>query len=234
MHSRELLARSEIEDIDSASRRDEEVVAAIRAGSGSAFEKLQNLYSRRLYRKIFSITRNREDAEDALQETFLRAFLRIDSFEGKSQLITWLTRIAINSALMCLRKRRHRVEVSLQEQSESGEKTYSFDVRDTALNPEETCDLEQRFTRISGAIERLDPKLRSAVSIWMSTEGSMKEIARTLDVSIASVKARLHRARKRLAKLSNLDDHARKRPSSHRQAFVSGSRNREEPCLYRR
>lgn len=234
MHSGELLARSEIAEIESVSRRDEEVVAAIRAGSGAAFEKLQNLYSHRLYRQIFSITRNREDAEDALQDTFLRAFLRIDSFEGKSQLFTWLTRIAINSALMCLRKRRRRVEVSLQEQSESGEEIYSFDVRDTALNPEEICDLGQRFTCISGAIERLDPKLRTAVSIWISTEGSMKEIAQTLDVSIASVKARLHRARKRLAQLSVLNDHARKRPSSQRQAFVSGLRNREEPCLNRR
>lgn len=199
MHSVELLARSGIAEIDSDSRRDEEVVAAIRAGSGAAFEKLQKLYSHRLYRRIFSITRNREDAEDVLQDTFLRAFLRIDSFEGKSQLFTWLTRIAINSALMCLRKRRRRVEVSLQEQSETGEESYSFDVRDTALNPEEICDLEQRFTCISGAIERLDPKLRTAVSIWISTESSMKEIAQTLDVSIASVKARLHRARKRLA-----------------------------------
>lgn len=199
MHSRELFARSEIAEIESASRRDEEVVTAIRAGSDAAFEKLQKRYSHRLYRRIFSIIRNREDAEDVLQDTFLRAFLRIDSFEGKSQLFTWLTSIAINSALMCLRKRRRRVEVSLQEQSESGEEIYSFDVRDTALNPEEICALEQRFTCISGAIERLNPKLRTALSIWISTEGSMKEIAQTLDVSIASVKARLHRARKRLA-----------------------------------
>lgn len=234
MHSDEFPSRSGTVERESASRRDEQLVAAIRAGSGDAFEKLQKLYSHRLYRRIFSITRNREDAEDVLQDTFLRAFLRIDTFEGKSQFVTWLTTIAINSARMCLRKRRRRVEVSLQERAESGEEVYSFDIRDTALNPEEICDLAQQFTYISGAIERLDPTLRTAVRIWISTEGSMKEIAQTLDVSIASVKTRLYRARKRLAQLSVLDDHARNRPSSHRQAFVSGLRNREEPCLNQR
>lgn len=233
MHSGELLSRSGIADVESVSLRDGELVSAVRAGSSAAFEKLQKLYSHRLYKQIVSITRNHEDAEDALQDTFLRAFLRIDSFEGKSQLSTWLTRIAINSALMCLRRRRNRVEVSLQEHSESGEEIYSFDICDTTLNPEEICDSKQRFTRMLSAIERLDPKLQTAIKIWISKDCSVKEIAWTLDVSIASVKSRLYRARTRLAKLSVLENRARKHPSSPRHTFAPGSQNREEPCLNR-
>jgi DNA-directed RNA polymerase specialized sigma24 family protein len=90
---------------------------------------------------------------------------------------------------MCLRRHRTRVEISLQEQSESGEEIYSFDICDPAMNPEEICDLKQQFTGMFNAIERLDPKLQAAVRIWISKGCSIKEIALTLDVSIASVKA---------------------------------------------
>ena len=99
---------------ENAASRDLELVAAARIGSSAAFQELQSRYSRRLYRRIQSITRNHEDAEDALQETFLRAYLALDSFEGRSQFASWLTRIAINSALMVLRVRRRRAEVSLE------------------------------------------------------------------------------------------------------------------------
>ncbi len=193
------LSRLGILEGESASRRDWELVTAVRAGSSVAFEELQKLYSDRLYRRILSITRSPQDAEDVLQETFFRPFRRIDSFEGRSQFSTWLTQIAINSALMCLRKRRIRVVIPLQERTESGEEIYSFDIRDTSLNPEELCDLKQRFDGVFSAIERLDPKLQMAVRTWISKECSTKETARTLNVSIASAKSRLHRARKKLA-----------------------------------
>lgn len=233
MHSAGFSSPSRIAEQEQVVRRDEELVAAIRAGSGAAFEELQKLYSHRLYKRIFSITRNREDAEDVLQETFLRAFLRIDSFEGRSQFSTWLTRIAINFALMSIRRRRTRVEVSLQEKSESGEETYSFDICDSALNPEETCDLKQRFDGMFSAIERLDPKSRTAIGTWISKECSMKEIAHTLHVSIASAKARVHRARKRLAEFSVPENRARKHPSRHRQTFAFRLQSREGSRLNR-
>lgn len=189
---------SAIAGIEHPARRDEELVAAARTGSSDAFEELQRIHSSRLYRRIFLITGNREDAEDALQDTFLHAFLAIDSFEGRAQFSSWLTRIAINSALMTLRRRRTRVEVSLQQSSESGEEIHAFDIRDTAPNPEEICDLRQRCNRMFGAIERLDLKSRTAIGIWISRECSMKEIAHTLDISLATAKSRVHRARKRL------------------------------------
>jgi RNA polymerase sigma-70 factor (ECF subfamily) len=82
------------------------------------------------------MTRNHEDTEDALQDTFLHAYLALDSFEGRSQFASWLTRIAINSALMVLRKRRRRAEVSFEPPTESNEPGPAIDVPDTALNPE--------------------------------------------------------------------------------------------------
>src|SRR5215469_10970485 len=86
-------------------RGDAELLAALQAGSSAAFEELQKVYSNRLYRRILSITRNHADAEDALQDTFMRAFVGLDSFEGRSHLSTWSTRIAFNSALMVIRRR---------------------------------------------------------------------------------------------------------------------------------
>src|SRR5271163_2522748 len=126
-----------ISDNADPASRDLELVAAARAGSNAAFEELQSRYSRRLYRRIQFITRNHEDAEDALQETFLHAYLALDSFEGRSQFASWLTRIAINSALMVLRRRRTRAEVPFEPSSESGEPALTVDVRDTTLNPEQ-------------------------------------------------------------------------------------------------
>ena len=95
-------------------KRDIDLLTKARAGSNAAFEEIQRFYSPRLYRRIHSITRNREDAEDALQDTFLHAFAALNSFQGKSQFSTWLTRIAINAALMTIRRRRSRPEVSFE------------------------------------------------------------------------------------------------------------------------
>jgi len=123
-------------DEDAASR-DLERVAGAKGGSDASFEELQSRYLRRLYRRIQSITRNHEDAEGALQETFLHAYLALDSFEGRSQFASWLTRIAINSALMVLRRRRSRPEVPFEPLPHPGEPSQTVDARDTALNPEQ-------------------------------------------------------------------------------------------------
>jgi RNA polymerase sigma-70 factor (ECF subfamily) len=183
---------------DLAASRDLELVAAARIGSSAAFEELQSRYSRRLYRRIQTITRNHEDAEDALQDTFLRAYLALDAFEGRCQFASWLTRIAINSALMVLRVRRRRAEVSLEPPSESGEPALAIDVRDTALDPEQLYDRRQRSYCALHAMSMLESSLRTPMTIWIERECSIKEVARTLDLTVPAVKARLHRARKRL------------------------------------
>lgn len=181
-----------------ATAHHEELVRAAKAGSHAAFAELQIIYSRRLYNRIFSITRNREDAEDALQDTFLRAYRALPSFEGRSRFSSWLMRIAINSALMIIRRRRARPETSLEEQQ-----TFvggnCFDIRDAALNPEEIYDQQQRSHAILQSIHRLDMKLRIPLDIWMSEEYSIKDLAQHLGISVAAAKARLHRARKHLA-----------------------------------
>jgi len=193
------LAITKIED---AARKDAELVAAAQSGSNAAFEEIQRLYSDRLYKRILSITRNHEDAEDALQDTFMRAFLAFGSFQGRSHISTWLTRIAINSALMAIRRRRRTcVEVSITPSSGPGGDFQEFDIRDSALSPEERCALKQRFDRMYSAIKRLDPTLRNAIDIQITQDCSLKEIAHSLDVTVAAAKARLHRARKSLARI---------------------------------
>jgi RNA polymerase sigma-70 factor (ECF subfamily) len=219
---------------EDAARRELELVNAARAGSSTAFAEIQKLYSHRLFKRIYSITRNREDAEDALQDTFLRAYLALDSFEGRSQFVSWITRIAINSALMTIRKRRSRAEVSFELPSESGEAATSFDIRDTSLNPEQICDQRQRCDFALRAVDKLQPKLRTAVTTWIKQECSMKEVARTLDLSLATVKARLHRARKRLDHSVAFTQQKRGRGSSHGSKLldlIPGLQNQEQACM---
>ena len=177
---------------------DEDLLLAAKRGSHAAFAELQKAHSPRVFKQILSITRNREDAEDALQDAFLKAYLALPSFEGKSKLSTWLIRIGINSALMILRRRRCRPEGSLDQQQGLEADSGYVDVRDNAPDPEQVYDQQQRCHAIRCALQQLDPKLRVVMGIRLSKEYSMGEIAQDLGVSVASVKARLHRARKRL------------------------------------
>jgi RNA polymerase sigma-70 factor (ECF subfamily) len=115
----------------------DEFVRLLQTGSSLAFERLHRLYSRRLFQQIIAVTRNEEDAEDALQDTFFQAFRAIRSFEERSHIATWLTRIAINAALMKVRKCRSRSEVPLEWPSESEEDSSILDLRDPSPNPEQ-------------------------------------------------------------------------------------------------
>jgi len=230
MHSTKLLCDTGITERDCIGRRSNDLIAAVRTGSSAAFEEIQKLYSGRLYKRILSITRNHEDAEDALQDTFMRAFLALSSFQGRSHLSTWLTRIAINSALMLIRRRRHiYLEVSLTPPAEAGADVQELDIRDSAPTPEEICELKQRFDRAFSAIERLDPKSRTAIGIWSTQECSMKELAHALDVPVSTVKARLHRARKKLAAYT---ERKRRVPVSQQHGdFEFRTQNRAAICL---
>jgi RNA polymerase sigma-70 factor (ECF subfamily) len=222
-----------VTDHENAGSRDLELVAAARDGSNAAFEELQSRYSRRLYRRIHSITRNHEDTEDALQETFLRAYLALDSFEGRSQFASWLMRIAINSALMVLRRRRSRLEVSFEPPSESGDPALTIDVAETALNPEQLYDLRQRSDYLLRAIGELDINLRAPLTTWIEQECSMKEVARTLDLTLATVKTRLHRARKQLSCPMGFKEpvaNAGPISGSKRRYVIADSQNGGMPC----
>jgi len=179
--------------------RHDELVSAAQAGSPRAFAELHALYSRRLYKTIVSITNSPEDAEDALQDTFLRAYLAIRAFEGRSSIYSWLTRIAIHSALMILRKRRTRAEILIDSQPDGQAEEGCFDFRDSAPNPEQVYEWRQRQIRLLRAIRNLGPLLREPIQMRMTKGSSLKEIGQALNISEGAVKARLHRARRRLS-----------------------------------
>ena len=174
-------------------------VLAAQMDSPIAFQNLYALYAGRLYKSIFGITKNAQDSEDALQDTFLRAYVAIHTFEGKSSIYSWLTRIAINSALTILRRRRVRPEILFDPQPDPQLESQAFQVKDNAPNPEEACYLKQRQVKTRRAIRRLDPHLREPLRLQLVQGLSVNEISGALNISVAAVKARLYRARKRLS-----------------------------------
>lgn len=178
--------------------RDQELLRSLRDGSASAFETLQNLYSHRLFKQIVAITRNHEDAEDSLQETFLQVFRRLHTFEGRSHIATWLTRIAINTALMKVRKRRSLAEIPLERTSDADEEPVVYDLPDSTLGPEQIYEQQEQLKRLKDAVKHLGPTLRVAVNVWLTTDCSIDQTAQSLGLSVSAVKTRVSRARRQL------------------------------------
>lgn len=173
------------------------LVASAKAGDISAFETLVGRYESKIYRLTLNITQNREDAEDAMQEAFLKAFEHLDEFEGNSRFYTWLVRIAVNQALMKLRKRRPNV-VSLDEEVDTGEELVQRDVRDWGPSPEDRYEQTELGSILSSAIADLDPPFRIVFQLRDIEELSTEETADALKLSVPAVKSRLLRARLKL------------------------------------
>jgi len=150
-----------------------------------------------VFRTVLKITGNVDDAEDVLQDAWMRAFIHIRSFDGRASFSTWMTRIAINSALSVLRKRRKRKEFSLDD-SLDPDTPRLMQMRELSSNPEESWIETERQALVRQAILRLPSKLRSAIEIRESQEGSMHELAMATGVSLPTLKSRLLRARLRL------------------------------------
>jgi RNA polymerase sigma-70 factor, ECF subfamily len=187
---------------DTAPPSDQHLVVAACSGCRTAFNELCHLYSRRIYRTTFKITKNAQDAEDALQESFLRAFLSLESFEGRASFYTWLTRIAINAALGILRKRHRRLEISLDSTSrQEGDGSGCENFKDLAPDPEQIFGQQQRYAKLMQAIHKLPTDLREAVQTRITEDCSVKEVAYRLNISQAAAKSRLYRARTRLGSL---------------------------------
>jgi RNA polymerase sigma-70 factor (ECF subfamily) len=201
-------------NVQSPPGRDAQLVSEAKAGSKDAFSELQNLYSRRLYNTVLRITKNHEDAEDVLQETFLRVHLALGGFEGRSSFYSWATRIAINSALMVLRRRRARPEFSFDLSSGEGYDVPHFEIKDSSPNPEQIYHEREQLRRILHSIDNLQPKMQETIQLSMDRECSMKEIARTLGISVASAKSRLYRARRHIASKRDLSNVIGRRRSS--------------------
>jgi RNA polymerase sigma-70 factor, ECF subfamily len=181
------------------SKHIEDLVAAARLGSPIAFEELRRIYGQRMYRSVLSITRNQEDAEDALQDAFLRAYKALPRFEQRCSFSTWMTKIAINSALMILRKRRRRSEVSFDSVSEDSSPGVVFELADSRPDPESICVDRQQYASVVHCISRLRPGTRKVIEMRAAHSSSIKEIARTVGISEAAVKSRLARGRKLLS-----------------------------------
>jgi RNA polymerase sigma factor (sigma-70 family) len=173
---------------------DQMLVTVAKSGEHSAFSELWGRHSKRAFNTVYSITRNRQDAEDALQDAFLKAFVHLRTFDGRSAFSTWLTRIAINSALMILRKRRARPETSMDWSGDS-ESWQQWEMADGRVNTEEHYLREEHERHLKRAIRRLRPALRSIIEIQQSHDGSVKEIAELAGISVAATKSRLLRAR---------------------------------------
>lgn len=182
-------------------QRDQRLVSAAQSGCRKAFDELMSLHSGRVQRTILAITKNVEDAEDAMQDTFLRAFLAIGRFEGRASFYSWVTRIAINSALVVLRRRRNRQERSLTSSQDWDGEALPMDITDTAADPEEAYSQQQHRAILSGAIHRLKPCLREAVRARLDEELSVKEIAIRCKISETAAKSRVLRARRHLGRL---------------------------------
>lgn len=189
-----------VDTLEQAIVRDHRIVAAAQAGSTRAFTNLYKLYSGRLYKTIVAITRNSEDAEDALQEAFLRIYRGVRTFEGRSTVYSWLTRIAINCALMILRKKRARSEILFDPQPDPLLESSCFLIEESRPNPEEACNLDQRRVMFQKAIHDLAPHLRAPLQMQMTRDMAIKEIGQVLKLSEAAVKTRLHRARRQLSR----------------------------------
>jgi RNA polymerase sigma-70 factor (ECF subfamily) len=173
------------------------LVAAAKDGDHQAYAELCRRHSQKILRTILRITRDVADAEDTLQETLLKAYVHIGRFEGRSAFSSWLTRIAINSALMLLRKKHSRCEYSL----EGGVDGYDFkalEPTETAHNPEEACIVNALENECIRAIRYLSPTLRVVVQIRFREHASLAQISKMLGISEAAVKSRLLRARSKI------------------------------------
>jgi RNA polymerase sigma-70 factor (ECF subfamily) len=174
------------------------LVERARSGDAAAFAELVNRYERKIYRLARNITQNDEDAEDVLQETFLKAYSHLDSFQGDSKFYTWLVRIAVNEALMKLRKRKGDRTISLDEPTDTGEDTVPREIAVWEDNPEERYSKEELRQILERAVESLKPSFRTVFMLRDIEELSTEETAEALGISVPAVKSRLLRARLQL------------------------------------
>jgi RNA polymerase sigma-70 factor, ECF subfamily len=186
-----------------AASNDLDLVHASKKGDAAAFEQLVKRHHRRLLRISQTVTRNREDSEDAVQEALLKTFQNLAEFREDSQFSTWLIRITVNQSLMKLRKQRTQKEVSLDENCQADGDLLPMDVPDLTPNPEQLCWASELRDILVRTIEELRPILRT-VFVLRDVEGlSIAETAQVLNLTQAAVKARQRRVRLHLRKRLN-------------------------------
>jgi RNA polymerase sigma factor (sigma-70 family) len=177
-----------------------QLLTEARRGQPEAFEVLCQAVAPRLLKIALRITRNREDAEDAVQDSLMNAFVHINNFRGNSTFSTWLTRIVMNSALMIRRKNHHVRKLSADDLSREGEPKLHLQIPDRSQSPEQRYIDDERRTILRVAIGKLRPKMRAVVEIAQLQELPLRDAATVLDISAAAAKGRLLHARAALRK----------------------------------
>lgn len=193
MMRREIMAVSSQTEFDETS-----LVTQAREGDNRAFADLAKHYEAKIFRLAQHITQNREDAEDVLQETFLKAYEHLDQFQGNSKFYTWIVRIAVNQALMKLRHRKADKSVSLDEDIDTGEGTVTREIAAWDEDPEQQFSREELGEILNTSVESLAPAYRSVFVLRDVDDLSTEETAEALDISVPAVKSRLLRARLQL------------------------------------
>ena len=184
-------------------REDEHLlVNAAKGGDVAAFEELVNRYESKILRLTRNITGNREDAEDAMQDAFFKAYSHLDGFQQDSRFYTWLVRIAANEALMRLRKRRPG-QLSLDEPVAGDADLMPRELEDWRPNPEREYAKAELQTLLAEVIDKLEPEFRIVLVLRDIEELSTQETAEALGISVPNVKSRLLRARLKLREKLN-------------------------------
>jgi len=183
-------------------REEHSFLAAAKRGDSAAFETLCKQSANTVFHVARRMMRNTEDAEDVVQESFQQAFIHLKSFNGDSRFSTWLSRIAINAALMKLRK--HRLwDVSLDESAETEEPSARIEVEDQGPSPEQLYAQQEQQRILSEAMNQLTPGMRKAIELRELDERSTEETARIMGISVSAVKARVFHGRKKLRERLN-------------------------------
>jgi RNA polymerase sigma-70 factor, ECF subfamily len=204
---------------------EEALVAVAKRGDERAFEALVKHNQPRIFALALRYTRIHEDAEDVVQQTFQKAFVYLHNFEGKSSFSTWLTRIAINEALMLLRKGRAMREVSLDNMGSDEVTAPSLEMPDASPDPEAKYLQREGVRVLSMAIRRLTPAMRTVLELREFRELSARETARHLGLSVSAVKGRLFHGRRKIGEA--LKRYRRSpRMSSHSTLAIARSPNR--------
>lgn len=173
---------------------EDRLVSEAKTGDHQAFTELCLRYRGVLRRRIYRIVRHREDVEDVLQETFLKAYQHLDSFRGECRFSTWMTKIGINASLMLLRKRRVLSEIPTEDE----ERSETPEVRDTRLNPEQSYLADQMRLTVRKAMRQLPFNARTLMDLYYMKEFQLKDAAAILGITESNAKARLVRGRNRL------------------------------------
>jgi len=185
---------------------DEVLVTEAKDGDQHAFVELCDRYGFRLKQRIFRIVRNQEDTEDVFQETLMRAYEHLNGFRGNCNFHTWITQIAINTALMLLRRRRTRSETGFEIVGEGGETIDFWEIPDPSPDPEQLYLRRQTSQMLRNAVTRLPSKFRQIVEHFHGSELKVSDAAQALGLKEGAAKSRLLRARALLRR--RLKNHA--------------------------